>query len=212
MIPGATYIFECPNCGKPIQRGSMMSGNTFGASIYSDGKTMAPMLPDFPEITKCPDCKTIFWLSILEAKERIKTMDFSNPMLQKAPRANFLTLNEYFEALENGIAKNRNEELYIRKQICRLFNDPLRQNKWFRKPESKDIRREENLKKLLELLDVSYINDRIMAAEIKRNLGEFDECIELINGIDDERFNCLKEQFIKACTKKIRRVMLLKHL
>ena len=63
MIPGPTYLYECPNCQTVITRDSISSGNTFGAVLYSDGKTDAPMLPRFPDLTKCRQCQTIFWLS-----------------------------------------------------------------------------------------------------------------------------------------------------
>jgi hypothetical protein len=43
-----------------------MSGNTFGAKVFSDMKRVAPMLPEFPRITICPKCNTIFWLSKAE--------------------------------------------------------------------------------------------------------------------------------------------------
>ena len=62
MLPGPDYIYECPKCQNHVVRGSLTSGNTFGQKLFSDGKTIAPMLPRFPDLTKCPKCKTIFWM------------------------------------------------------------------------------------------------------------------------------------------------------
>ena len=67
MKPGPDYIYKCPVCGKLVKRGSLMSGNTFGAKLYSDGKNDAPMLPDFPNLSKCAKCDTIF--NLRELKE-----------------------------------------------------------------------------------------------------------------------------------------------
>jgi hypothetical protein len=52
MRPGPDYIFECPKCSTLIKRGSLKSGNGFGAKLFSDGKQVAPRLPEFPKLTK----------------------------------------------------------------------------------------------------------------------------------------------------------------
>jgi len=62
MIPGPELIYKCPKCGECVMTGSIISGNTSCSIRYSDFKLIAPMLPDFPKITKCKICKTIYWL------------------------------------------------------------------------------------------------------------------------------------------------------
>ena len=65
--PGSNIIRECPECNAALERTTMMSGNTFGARFWTDGKMMAPMLPDRPWLAKCPKCTALFWID--EAKE-----------------------------------------------------------------------------------------------------------------------------------------------
>ena len=62
MIPGANLIIKCPACQFLHQRESLISGNTFGAEYFSDGKRDAPMLPDFPYFVKCnnQECGVFF--------------------------------------------------------------------------------------------------------------------------------------------------------
>ena len=67
MIPGPPELFKCPSCDEILCRGSIMSGNTIGSRLFSDGKTISPMLPDFPQISECLGCDEIFWL---EGNER----------------------------------------------------------------------------------------------------------------------------------------------
>ena len=62
MIPGGNIYYTCPICKNIISKGTLISGNTFGAKHYSDHKTIADMLPQYPEITKCKKCHNIFWL------------------------------------------------------------------------------------------------------------------------------------------------------
>ena len=46
MMPGNPRILICPFCGTEKQIMSLISGNTFGAELWSDNKQIAPMLPE----------------------------------------------------------------------------------------------------------------------------------------------------------------------
>ena len=73
--------------------------------------------------------------------------------------------------------------------------------------ESDELRWIENIQKLKTLLDQSDINQRIMIAEICRNLGDFETCIKVIQTIDNEELNWLKEKFLNECNKRNKWVM-----
>jgi len=57
MVIGSDIYYKCPACGKVLKNRSILSGNTFGATFYSDGRRNALMLPDIPNLTKCPKCQ-----------------------------------------------------------------------------------------------------------------------------------------------------------
>jgi len=63
MLPGPTLILACPKCSAPHRSGTLESGNTFGAKVWSDGKMIAPMMPEEPAFTKCSACGTFCWVS-----------------------------------------------------------------------------------------------------------------------------------------------------
>ena len=44
MLPGPTIIKKCLVCSKSIEHHTIGSGNTFGATFWTDGKREAPML------------------------------------------------------------------------------------------------------------------------------------------------------------------------
>ncbi len=106
MLPGPNYVYKCPRCGNLLTVGSILSGNTIGAKIYSDGKRIAPMLPDFPDLTKCKKCETIFWLNILRKIGRYEWGDKMNSKWAKADDADFLDIEDYFRALDDNVAEN----------------------------------------------------------------------------------------------------------
>ena len=101
--PGPDYIYECPKCSNLLKKASNASGNTFGSTLYSDGKMIAPMLPEFPNLTKCTKCDTILWLS--EMKE-IGTCDAwdkkCKPEWKNAVRVDFLGVTDLFRFLETA--------------------------------------------------------------------------------------------------------------
>lgn len=201
MMPGPDYVYQCPDCGNLITRGSLRSGNTFGAKIYSDGKRIAPMLPEFPDLTKCRKCNSIFWLSKLVELGSYKWNDEIDANWQNADKARFLKIDDYFEALDKGLAEDKKEEFYIRQRIWWSYNDRTRQGKEIFKNEEDELPWKENLNQLLSLLDLSDVNQRMMAAEIHRNLGAFENCISLIETIDDNNLNWLKEKFLAECER-----------
>jgi len=207
MIPGPNYIYKCPNCGNLLTNGSFISGNTIGAKIFSDGKRIAPMLPDFPNLTKCKKCNSIFWLSKLKEIGTYEWGDNENPEWQKADEAEFLEIEDYYNATINGIAENKEEELIVRQQIWWSYNDKIRKDQEIFNDEIDELRWSENVQKLKTLLDQSDINQRIMIAEINRNLGDFETCINLIQSIDNDELNWLKEMFLNECKRKNRWVI-----
>ncbi len=199
MLPGPNYVYKCPNCGNLLTRQSLLSFNTFGARRYSDGKVIAPMFPAIPDLTKCKKCNTIFWFSRLK---EIGTYEYGKKQKSEWPDADdaeFLGIDDYFRAIDTGIAENKNIELFIRRSIWWAYNDRHRDRKQMFVDENDEKRWKENCEKLISLLDQSELDERIMTAELKRNMGDFQGCLDIITSIDDDKLNWLKTKFINEC-------------
>jgi hypothetical protein len=112
MIPGPDYIYECPHCGNFLKKQSLVSGNTCYALHYSDGKMIAPMLPDFPNLTKCKKCDAIFWLSNLKKVGASWREDDLKEEWANAEYADFLNIKDLFIVLE--MIDNPEKEKFIR--------------------------------------------------------------------------------------------------
>lgn len=193
MLPGKDEYYKCPDCGTLLVQATIMSGNTFGAKFYSDGKQIAPMLQNFPVISKCEDCERIFWLN--------ETNITKNEDDKYAKKAEFLLLADYFKALELDENKNQENEVALRLLIWRLFNDRVRENLFiFKNPNDKQ-KYEDNIKRLLEIFEPKNQSDVIIHAELFRNIEDFDESFVLINSVSDKSFvayiNAIKDEIIK---------------
>lgn len=56
MLPAPAQLYACPHCGKKKAMFSMMSCNTFGGTLWSDGRSIYPMRPTISAIQKCESC------------------------------------------------------------------------------------------------------------------------------------------------------------
>jgi len=193
--PGPDIIRESPICKSHIVQKTSASGNTFGARFWTDGKMIAPMLPDRPWLVKCPQCGALFWID--EAKEIGKQNPWDKHKVW--PKAQKVNLPNEMEIL-NLIASAKlslKKELYARRQAWWLANDTVRMNA---KPTFKfTAAQEDNLNALAKLLDENEPNQRIMKAEIFREIGKFLDCIKLLN----KPFNKNHHTEVAALIKKL---------
>lgn len=88
---------------------------------------------------------------------------------------------------ENSETSVEDEKLMIQ------FKDENDENRW-----------KENLLQMLMLLDLSEVTYRITAAEIHRNLGNFEKSIQILESIEDSTYNYIKVKLLEECSKKNR--------
>lgn len=204
MIPGLTFIYECPACSHILKKGSLASGNTFGAKLYSDGKVDASMFSKYPDLTKCKKCNTLFWLSKLKSIGYYEWYHTARPEWKIADKAEFLELDDYFRAIDSGMAKTPKQELYIRHKIWWAYNDKIRSGKNIFDDENDELKWNDNLNKLLLFIKPSNPNQKFMISEINRNLGNFDKCIEILQSIRKKDMAGIKEKLLYECYQKNR--------
>ncbi len=202
MLPGPKTVYKCPTCGNLLTRGSLLSGNTIGLKSYSDGKKIAPMLPEFPSITKCKKCNTIFWLSKAEIAETFIRNDEDKSKWDKAEEAEFLDVYDFFEALVLNLHENKNDELWIRLRIWWAFNDRIRHYNELFINDGDEVLWSQNCNTLIELLDINIESQKIIIAELNRNLGNFEECIKLIESLKSSEMESLYKILKTECEEK----------
>lgn len=169
-----------PGCKNPVKLSTIASGNTCGATFWTDGKREAPMMPDQPWLLKSPSEGVLFWADECEkvgqldpfrgAKE--KSEDWSRLEYAEEPSE-----ADYFAALSSGIADTDNKIRYLRMRLWWTGNDRIRCG------ESQQLTDAHfrNLEAFSVLLSDSDHNQRLMKAEAMRELSRFDEALSLLN-------------------------------
>ncbi len=222
--------YKCPHCGKRLFMQKMRSGNTFGIINYSDGSWIAPMYYVSPFISKCKECRNFFWTDELEeinipnlnfntwgieldSEISIPILNSENRLVRHAEyiyklkfdreiaKIPFLEINEYFQAIKKGLGETIDKEILLRREIWWTYNTRIRNNKKLFTSEKDETRWADNVKKLIEILDDSTINNKLMIAELYRNLGSFETSINILNTINNEELNWIKYILIEECKK-----------
>lgn len=189
MRPGPTQIFGCPKCGVLACMGTYLSGNTFGAQWWTDGKMVAPMLPEQTEITRCRSCAGFYWVSDAQVVGEIDYDDDSKRReipeeWRNAESVRELSGEEYLQAINEGLGKPRKRELYLRTQAWWAGNDAFRSQNGDQAGQPLPPRSPEataNLERLFKLLGTKDPNERLMKAEVARELGRFGEALGILS-------------------------------
>lgn len=189
MLPGPDRIIECPNCSSLLCMSTLASGNTFGATQWTDGKMEAPMLPDSPEITTCQDCQRFFWIKdarVAGEYDWYHAKGEKPEEWKQAPSITYLDAAGFAEALDQGLGTSQSREKHLRIQLWWAMNDPIRRGEQADiAPGQKELFRE-NLELLFDLLQDSDPAGHIMRLEAAREMGDFDRCIVRLTVIPEK--------------------------
>ena len=207
-IIGPTRIIKCPHCFALVSHFTLLSGNTGGATVWTDGYVDYPMFPRSPYITKCHNCAGYYWRADAEEigelpfrGEERKPVLGQDPDWANAPRIKELDEDEYWAALASGTASTTKEEKFLRILAWWRSNDPYRDH-----PDPAEITRSSdsilNLERLIELLsDSDEPRDMLFNAEVFRQLGRFDESIAVLELISATEVRATRDQITQLASE-----------
>ena len=201
MIPGPDRVIACPSCGALAKHGTLVSGNTFGARLFTDGKQVAPMLPQPPAVVRCHRCRRFYWLEAAEGRGVLEAYSPSpGPDADAIPEVEEPTEDEYYQALEEGLAASPEEERTLRLLAMWRRNDAFREEQQLvlvdvtSPPEWRG-----NLEALNVLVDEESDDDRLLKAEVLRELGEFAAAAEILRRVESPQYVDVVRQMLSLC-------------
>lgn len=177
MLPGNSQILTCPYCGTEKEIMSLMSGNTFGAELWSDNKQIAPMLPEISYVQKCPKCGKYY------IRSRQETKYSSDGYSSEQGLLTFPEMKEAFVQLSQEGFLSDNEEINVRLMLHHAYNDY-----YYRTEGAKAINEEDKMlfhENGIWLIQ-NIITDNVLKIEFYRQIGELDKAYDLINTIQVE--------------------------
>ena len=179
-MPGETIYRDCPSCGEMLVERTLLSGNTIGARYWTDGKMEAPMFPHSPALVRCAHCRNLLWLPEAPQHE-FETAPKMFETVQGALDPIAPSESDYLEAIENGLAPDKERELYCRVHAWHRFNDARRDEKNAENLSELPDQTAANMKALFAMLERNKPDERMLRAELARELGRFPEALQLLN-------------------------------
>ncbi|MFM1916397.1 MAG: hypothetical protein RLZZ531_2066 [Bacteroidota bacterium] len=225
MIPGPTYVYACPDCQLRVSKPSLASGNTFGATHYSDMRVDAPMMPSYPRITKCVRCDCSFWLdettkvegAIMPQITSFFDDDFTpnetkNPVfgdqLELDP-AKELDRESIKDALFMNVQRDDDDELHLRYRLMWAYHKQLEEGTILREAINEDLDYLENIDAILHLIEEDE-NGLLFRAELNRYAGRFERSLELLEPtLNDPLWGVISKKMKELCEKGNREVFVL---
>lgn len=188
-MPGNPRILVCPFCGKEKEIMSLISGNTFGAELWSDNKQIAPMLPEISYVQKCPHCGKYYITGRQEVKYAKDGYSFEKGLLT------YPEMKEAFAQISEEGFLNEKEEINVRMMVHHAYND------YYYRTEEKKVISEEDKTLFHEnglWLINNLITDSVMKAEFYREIGEIDTAKSILDSITVE------DEFLKRIVTGIK--------
>ena len=208
MTPGPTYVIRCPLCEQLGRYSSIASGNTFGAVYYTDGKRVAPMLPDTSSVVRCGHCSGVFWLESAadvgeyspwgrDAKPIDPTWAAALCLVEPDERQDLANLEQLMTAQPKSA------------RDVRLFtwwrgNDRQRGERLIDDDATAELisTRHDNMRALIDLLDTAEPVDQLMRAEVLRQLGEFELATKALTRHFPAEFDTAISRLLYLCARR----------
>jgi len=229
---------KCPHCHDTFEFLEIMSHNTFSTTYWTDGRGY-DALRGFNGMCKCPACSSFFWRKDAIAVKKEPYSDesfikqrlaFINKMVHPKnqdetnsedtyPAIQDITLPQMFDFLVSPALTSTEEEYYVRKMIWWSYNDYYRalyphEEHYTQQEEGSPLvvlqeKNSENMKALLDLVELTSDEEILTKAELYRQLGQFDECLSLLTTCSD-KYEVAKSIIYEQATNKNNYVQLLK--
>jgi hypothetical protein len=209
VTPGPTLVIACPHCDHLARQDTLASGNTLGARYWSDGAMFAPMLPEVPSVTRCDGCGGYYWIEDAREIGRLASPSAEAPReWRQAGVVRALAGDDWLDAVARGAAGTAERELYLRLHAWWAANDPYRVE-GAAEADAPDFAPQvtENLLRLSALVPADDDENRLLKAEIARELGHFADAIALLSGpLDDDHHEPVAELLRSYARQEVRLV------
>ncbi len=208
-----SVILKCPNCSHLLEVIELQSFHLFKPEMFSDGKIdSTSLIPDVSEILICTKCNTDFWREDAICLNPDQDSD-PGALPANQPSGLFLSFNSdlrlsiskyYNKLLSRGFADTYDKEVYLRTLLWHGLNDITR----YKSRASKGVIAEQegllrdNLNKLISVYKPRYPEEVLLLAEMHRELGEFDEAINILGKVNRDECLSAYKQILGACKKK----------
>jgi hypothetical protein len=171
------------------------------------------MLEQYNSLVKTHCCGNLIWLDKLDVIDKIKLyprneseVESKKNLFEKLLSYENPEFNDYIQLI-NELSITQDEERNYRLLAWWAGND-IRREYHYKKRINEDkyyemsVGEKNNIKILFNLLNDKVQNEIIAKAEIKRELGEFEQAINLLTYVTDYELKIYSEMILELCLQK----------
>lgn len=209
MLSGPTHLLKCIHCDLHIKRETLLSGNSFGAVQWTDGRVFMPMLPRRLSLDYwyCPACNTFQEVSEMKKVDEIEDIPRLDaevdPRWEQASDLKEPNWREYLDGIkqwETRLEPYPDWETTIRLLAWRRYNDRYRQKLIKKNKNLYDIHTDggtetqiivpqqkkmiENCKTIAKWLYEGDPNKAMDKADIYRWLNRFKNALQILKNVE----------------------------
>ena len=205
MTPGPDQVVACPHCSGLARYHTINSGNTFGARIWTDGKRIAPMLPEPPRVVKCHDCRNCYWLADARKVGEVggwrPEAGATSPAWLAEPVVEEPAEEDYYRLLESGSPVAAKRLRVLRTLAWWRRNDTFRDAAPDDRPASAIASGpcRSNLEALVDLLQQDNGDTALMRAEALRELGDFAGAAQALSTVSQAKAGWVVQRIAGLC-------------
>ena len=175
-----TAIQHCEHCNQKYIVNTMMSYNTFGATLWTDGECVNHGYIKPIKVFKCNTCFKINWVKTQPERTNICNINFDNIKPMPYPSKEL-----YEEIILNKLYTNIDDEIYIRLEYWHLCNNKNKSDKFMLDKNNSCLI--DNLYCLLKIFerDEENLDYQLLRCEILRELELFENAMQVLVKIDN---------------------------
>ncbi len=199
MNPGPAKILSCPYCGGTKQVMTLISGNTFGGTVWSDTRRHYPMLPEVSPIQKCAHCGKYYFIE-QAASRYADDYEYCGDL----GTLNYSELKEAKEQLEH-LTLSPMQRWMINHLLFMAYNDEFRRPDKEKSLKSSTEEDQHIFASCIEALLAginSSIDYELFHAELLRESGRFEEAKDILMRHDNEDDQWVVEAMLRHIDKK----------
>lgn len=196
MLPGHTRIVTCPFCGAKKELMSLRSGNTFGARFWSDGKRIAPMLPQVSPVQKCLDCGKYYLLYQQKS-------EFGEGYSSERGELDYFEWKEAYSQLSKE-ETTKSDLVNVRLNLIQAYNDY-----YYRSGDDCEPPEEESrfiatiIVEFIKLFNWRKVEIPLLKAELYREIGEMKKCARVLSSIENKPMKDLEKVLFKGIKERM---------
>lgn len=193
MKLGNSKIIKCPYCSTKKELMTLLSGDTFGAQFWSDGKIIASRLPEVSFVQKCPGCgKYYFGFEVSTEKGDNVSFELGTLTYQEWKEAYFQFSND---DEHEGVME------YLKFFLIQAYNDYFRGGTTLFPAQDDDFIIG-IIKEYIDLKDWSKTTP-LLKAELYREANEMEKCAEVLSQIEQKNLNYYEEKTFIAIKERM---------